>query len=105
MWDFVPALIVAPVSALLFKAVLLQQHRLDESSTALKNGLVARIAQIADVNNNGVTSIDEWATVYKQVNQDFDCLCPQPLSCEEMELYLGESRRKVRLPVSVYSPR
>lgn len=52
------------------------------------------VSLVADINKDG-TMPDEWAAVYKEVNEHFDYLNPKPLKQEQMDLYL--SKHKIRL--------
>lgn len=58
------------------------------------NGQVVREATIvADTNKDGVTSIDEWKAVYRELGYQYDELNPRKLSASQLRTYLDKHRK------------
>ncbi|MFA5993046.1 MAG: hypothetical protein WC796_05045 [Candidatus Pacearchaeota archaeon] len=60
----------------------------EAANQARHNHLVDRVAIIADTNNDGVTSPEEWAKVYRETGVYFDYLHPRELSDKQLGSYL-----------------
>ncbi|MBI5398423.1 hypothetical protein HZB03_03065 [Candidatus Woesearchaeota archaeon] len=52
-----------------------------------------RVEIIADLNNDGITTLDEWRKVYDELGVTFDEARPQKLARSQLEQYLSHHER------------